>query len=273
MSTSAEQHEIPWICASLEARRKRFFGYQRLSGIIRENRRKGSNRQARGRASLGRLRSPLRDGRPAESAHRLERVEVDAVAHILLRGVAERLKIPGADVPLGQGGVDEPAAPLALAHGRVEPRQIPAAGDLGAEFGDLTGMLGQRRQIAALARIPGDVVELVGIGRRMDEFEPPRRIMTTARSPPRPDIRRSPRRGRRARQDAASGSVAVGVIPARRPRDRRGSEEGRRARRSPRRGAARNGRGSTRRAARGRRPRRSSSCTRGRARPASRRGR
>ena len=54
---------------------------------------------------------------------------------------------------------------------RVERGEIPAARDLAAERGDPLGVLARIRQIVALAGIALNVIELVGIGRRMDELE------------------------------------------------------------------------------------------------------
>ena len=118
--------------------------------------------QIRARRTLS-PRSPA--PHPRKARHRLEVVEVHAVADILARGVAERLEVPGADLALGQSRVDEPAAALAFAHLRVERGEIPALCDLGAERGDPVGVARRPRQIVALARIALKVVELVGVGR------------------------------------------------------------------------------------------------------------
>ena len=182
-----------------------------------------------------------------------------------------------ADVALGERRVDQAPAALACPHLGVERGEIPAAGDLAAEFRDFAAWPGSSARLSALARIASQVVELIGVGRRMDELEAAAadhhhrrnrafgqifadRLVVALRL--RPDagrgcVRRSTRRAR----------------PRRRRQGRRGSAADPRATRSLPRARARNGRGSRRRAARGSRPRRSSSCTRARARRASRRGR
>jgi hypothetical protein len=55
-----------------------------------------------------------------KSRHRLEIVEVHAVAHVLPRGVAERLKVPGANLALAERGADKTSPALTFTHAGVE---------------------------------------------------------------------------------------------------------------------------------------------------------
>ena len=87
-------------------------------------------------------------------------------------GVAERLEIPRLDLALAERGVDEPAPALAHAHAGVQFGEVPALGDLGAKVGDERRASPDRPR--GSSRSPGSlrkVVELVGVGGRVNEFE------------------------------------------------------------------------------------------------------
>ena len=196
-----------------------------------------------------------------------------------LRGVAERLEIPGADLrPC--------SAPRRRAGGGAGSRALRRRAP--RDPSGARSRRGTRRpdrhasaRPARLSRSPGialDVVELVGIGRRMDELES-RRDGSSRSARSAPSARYSPiasswpsrpaRCGARLRPSIDAPSAPASP-PARSTSVGRTSTQRNAARR---RGAARSGRGSRRPAARGSRLRRSSSCTRGRARRASRRDR
>ena len=106
----------------------------------------------------------------AATRNGFEIVERNRVAHVGARGVAKGLKIPRMRLALSQRGIDEAPALLAFAHLRIEPRQIPSPRDLGFEFRGAAGVLGLRGQILAFAGVGREVVKLIRIGRRMNEF-------------------------------------------------------------------------------------------------------
>src|SRR5260221_11220925 len=110
----------------------------------------------------------LTDAREARRG--LDVVEVEMIAHVLPAGVAERLEVPGMMRAGRQGGGDEMAAGLAGAHPLPHARQVPARRAFVAEAPYRRPRQGVGRQIAALVRIGGEIVKLIGVGGGIDEF-------------------------------------------------------------------------------------------------------
>ncbi len=162
-----------------------------------------------------------------KARHGLEVVEIHRIAHILLRGVAERLEIPGVGPAPAERRVDETATALVSADAPVQFGEVPALRDLGAKVGDEACARGVVREVRALPGIVHKVEQLVRIGGRVDELVAARGGSSrSARSPLRPDIRRSPRRGLPRRADGARGCARPWESPpnaCRRPQARRGS--------------------------------------------------
>ena len=92
------------------------------------------------------------------------------MADILLRGVPVRLEVPSARLSGVQCGIDDPAPALARAHVRVQRREVPSARDFTAEVADALRLLGAGCKVVALTGIPAEIVELIGIAGRVDEF-------------------------------------------------------------------------------------------------------
>ena len=79
--------------------------------------------------------------------------------HVLTRGIAHRLPVPGCVTTDRQGGVKELSAPLTLDHAILQGRWIPPATDFAGKIGLDVGDL----------RSPGEVDEFVGILRDVEE--------------------------------------------------------------------------------------------------------
>src|SRR5260370_28838910 len=95
------------------------------------------------------------------------------VAHVLSAGIAEGLEVPGMVRAGRQGGGDEMAAALAGDHALAQARQVPARRAFVAGAPYRRPRQGGGRQIAALVRIGGELVKLVGGGGRKDPIIPP----------------------------------------------------------------------------------------------------
>ena len=163
-------------------------------------------RAKRRRLPPARYRPAVGAPHPRKARHRFEIVEVHLAADILPRGVAERLKVPGADLAFGRSAASTSRRRRWLARTSASSAARSQRCATSARNAATVGMGRRPRQIVALARIALDVIELVGVGRRMDELEraaPDHHHRRDRRL--RRDIRRSPRHGRRALRDGAPG--------------------------------------------------------------------
>ena len=99
--------------------------------------------------------------------------EVLVVANVQLAGIAQRLEVPGRMAAAPQRLVDEAPALLARDHRGRQGGEVPAAAGLGAEFPQALAVRRERREIAQLVGILGEIVELIRVGRTVHEFMTP----------------------------------------------------------------------------------------------------
>src|SRR6266702_7922615 len=92
----------------------------------------------------------MRDG--GKARHRLERVEIDVVAHVSLARVDQRLPVPRCNRALCRGREMKVSAALALQDFVVQRGEIPALRDFLAQRRDLRRVFGTCGKVLALQR-------------------------------------------------------------------------------------------------------------------------